>query len=342
MARIVASATAVPPHRISQDEAREAAARVYRGRHELERLLPVFGRTGVETRYLIRPLDWYAEERSFEERNAQYVEKGADLAEEAVRECLQKAKLPADRVDHVFFATTTGLATPSVDAMLAHRLAFRPDVKRTPIFGLGCAGGVAALARAADHCRAFPKQRALVVSLEVCSAVFSTRAGAPTDLVGAALFGDGAAALLLGGDEGSPRVLGARNHLFAGSQELMGWDFTNDGMRLVLSQEVPNLVKERLPEVVGGFLRDFGTPRHFVLHPGGPKILEAYRGAFGLDDAALEPIRRSLARHGNLSSAAVLFLLHELLASGRGRSGDRGLVVALGPGFAAEMVVLGW
>ncbi|MBI2898792.1 MAG: type III polyketide synthase [Planctomycetes bacterium] len=349
MSRILATATAVPSNRVTQAQAREIAARIYRGRPELERLLPVFERTGVETRHLVHPPDFYEQGRTFDERNASFADKGAELAEQAVRDCLGKAKLPADKIDHLFLTTTTGLATPSVDALLAHRLGMRSDVKRSPLFGLGCAGGVAALARAGEYVRAFPKQRALLVSLETCSLVFSTKAMTDTDLVGAALFGDGAFAAIVGGDEvapAGPRIVFTRSHLFPGSEGLMGWKFTSDGMRLVLSREVPGFVRDQLKPAVERFLMEYALTRskirHFLLHPGGPAVLEAYRDAFGFDELTLDPIRVSMARHGNLSSAAVPFLLHDLLASGRARPGDKALLVALGPGFAAEMALVGW
>ncbi len=349
MSRIIGTATALPPHEVVQSEARRMAAEVYRGHAELERLLVVFDRTGVERRHLVHPLEWYAQERGFEERNARFVEQGTALGERVARECLDRSKTSPTHVDHVILATTTGLATPSLDASIAARLGMRADVRRSPLFGLGCAGGAAALARAADHCRAYPKQRALVVSVEICSAVFSTRATTPTDLVGAALFGDGASAALVAGDEvaaAGPRILFSRTHLFAGAEGLMGWNFTADGMRLVLSREVPQLVRDQLRPVVEKFLLEYGLSlgkiRHFLLHPGGPKVLEAYRDTFGLEEAGLEPIRKTMRDHGNLSSSAVLFLLHDSVASGRTRAGEKGILVALGPGFAAEMLLLGW
>ncbi len=315
----------------------------------MERLLPVFERTGVETRYFAQPLDWYADGPTFESRNLAFAECGVDLATRAARTCLDRAGVQPADVDHVFCVTTTGLMTPSLDARLVATLGLREDVRRLPLFGLGCAGGAGALVRAADILRGSPSQRALVVSLELCSLVFSPVARTATDLVGTALFGDGAAAALLEGDgvgDVGPEIGMTRTHLFLGAPDLMGWNFTSDGMRLILSREVPEFVASDVQPVVERFMHD-GDVRladvdHFVLHPGGAKVISTYRSAFDLDEEQLVHSRETMRRYGNQSSASVLFMLHDLVASGRPASGDMGLMLALGPGFAAEMLTLSW
>ena len=344
MPRILAVSTALPPHVLTQAQARSTCEKIYAGHPALLRLLRVFDRSGVETRHFAFPPDYYLSKKIFDERNADYIEIGTALAEKAARECLARAGVGPRDVDHLFFVTTTGLATPSVDALLAPRLGLRRDVRRWPLFGLGCAGGAGALIRAGGAIG--PGQRALVVSVELCGQVFSTRASSPVDLVGAALFGDGAAAALVGGDGAGPRIASSHAELFEESRHLMGWNFTSDGMRLVLSQEVADLVTRRLRPVVQSFLAKQGLAEkdiaHWLLHPGGRRIIDAYREGFGLGDRELEWTRGSLSRVGNLSSASVLFALDDLLRSGRARAGDRGVMVALGPGFAAEMLVLQW
>ena len=349
MPRILALATALPPHRVTQAETRDAMARICRGNRAMERLLPVFDRTGVETRHLARPLDWYTEGPSFERRNDAYAECGLDLAERATRTCLRTAGVNPDQIDHLFFVTTTGLTTPSLDARLAVRLGLRADVRRFPLFGLGCAGGAGALIRAADILRAYPGQRALVLSVELCSLVFSPLATTSTDLIGAALFGDGGAAVLMAGDDAAgsgPAVVATRTHLFREAPDLMGWRFTGDGMRLILSRAVPGFVATDVRPVVERFLADqrvtLSEVRHHLLHPGGAKVMASYRSAFGFDDQALAHARDAMRRYGNQSSASVLFMLHDLVASGSCHTGDLGLMVALGPGFAAEMLTLAW
>ena len=349
MPRIISVATALPPNRCGQSDTRDAMARVCHGDRAMERLIPVFDRTGVETRYLVRTLDWLAEGHTFEDRNAVFAECGLDLAERAARTCLETSGVVADQVDYVFFVTTTGLSTPSLDARVAARLGLRADVRRLPLFGLGCAGGAGALIRASDMLRAYPTHRALVLSVELCSLVFSPSARTSTDLVGAALFGDGAAAVLLAGDDtpgSGPAVVQTRSHLFHEAPDLMGWRFTDDGMRLILSRGVPRFVATGVKPVVERFLEDQGVTlsdlTHHLLHPGGAKVMATYRSAFGFDDHAIDNARQTMRRYGNQSSASVLFMLHDLVASRRPSPGDLGLMMALGPGFAAEMLTLSW
>jgi alkylresorcinol/alkylpyrone synthase len=350
MPHILSTATAIPPHRLDQTYARNGMAHLCRDHPHLTRLVSVFDRSGVESRHLIHPPDWYVEERTWEERNHEYAARGLELMEQAVRTCLERASTAPDEIDHLFFVTTTGLATPSLDALLAARLGMRLDVRRSPLFGLGCAGGAGALVRACDVLRQAPGERALVISLEICSLVFSTRAKTATDVVGVALFGDGAAAVLLGGDDHaadeSVTVAQTATRLFPEAQHLMGWNFTGDGMRLILSRDVPTFVTERLAPVVREFVGGAGTAvdalDHYLLHPGGPKVMDTYCSTFGLPGEAVSISRESMREYGNLSSAAVLFMLNDLVTSGRPKAGDAGLMIALGPGFACEMLMLRW
>lgn len=349
MPRILALASAFPSHRLEQAFARREMARLCEGQPHLERLLPVFDRAGVDSRYLVHAPEWYLTPRSFEERNEEYAVRALELAEQAARECLARSGTTPDQIDHIYVVTTTGLATPSLDALLAARMGLRVDLRRSPLFGLGCAGGAGALIRACDVLAARPTERALVVSVELGSLIFSTRAQTPTDLVGVALFGDGAAAALLGGDDTSAagiRIVATRSRLFPDARHLMGWRFTGDGMRLILSRDVPSLVRDHVAPVVKDFLGEarmaIGALTHHILHPGGPKVMATYRSAFELPDAALSLARNCMREYGNLSSAAVLVMLSDLVASGRPAPGDTGLVLALGPGFAAEMLALSW
>jgi alkylresorcinol/alkylpyrone synthase len=349
MPHISALATALPPHQFTQTQIKEAMAGVCRGNRKIERLLPVFDRTGVEHRAFARPLEWYASGKTFETRNEVYAECALELIEQATRSCLERAHVQPSEVDHIFCVTTTGLTTPSLDARLCARLGFRPDVRRFPLFGLGCAGGAGALVRATDMLHAYPTHRALVLSVELCSLVFSPTAASATDLIGVALFGDGAAAALLTGDDvrgDGPAVTDTRTHLFHEAPDLMGWRFTDDGMRLILSRGVPEFVATAVKPVVERFLAQqdltVGDLQHHLLHPGGAKVMSTYRSAFGLEEHALRHAREAMRRYGNQSSASVLFMLHDLIASGQPAQGDRGVLMALGPGFAAEMLTLAW
>lgn len=349
MSRILSLATALPPYRFTQAQIRDAFGAVCRGQRGIERLLPVFDRTGVETRYFARPLEWYADGQTFETRNDVYAECALELIERAARSCLRRAGVLPEQIDHLYCVTTTGLTTPSLEARVSRRLGLRPDVRRYPLFGLGCAGGAGALVRASDVLRAYPGHRALVLSVELCSLVFSPAAETATDVIGVALFGDGAAAVLLGGNDLSgagPAVTQTRTHLFHEAPDLMGWRFTGDGMRLILARGVPEFVDTTVKPVVEKFLVDqglaIGDLRHLVLHPGGAKVMQTYQSAFGLSAGAVDNSREAMRQYGNQSSASVLFMLHDLVASGRPVSGDSGLMMALGPGFSAEMLTLAW
>ena len=332
MPRIRSIATVLPPHRILQPDAKAA----YRTIFGEGARLSIFDHSGVDARYFVHPLDYHLDGRSFAERNRDWLAGGLDLAGRAIRDALERAQLAPADIDHLFFVTTTGLATPSLDALLCHRMGFRPDVTRHPYFGIGCAGGAGALRRAADALRGRPSQRALVLSVELCSQTFRKQDDSVVNLVGAALFGDGAAALVIEGDavaSAGPEIVDSAGELFPDSQRLMGWEFENDGLKLVLSAEIPQVIRDTALPAVRRFLR--GRPvTHWVLHPGGTKVLEAY----GRSEAEIAPARDSLREHGNLSSAAVLFILARIAP----KPGDTALVAAVGPGFGIEMTYLRW
>jgi len=339
MARIASTAVALPEFRVSQKDAREACAKHFQGHPRLLALLEVFDHSGVGDRFLSFPVPYYFEDRPFSKRNADYVEQAVRLGARAVREALDRARIRPQDVDQFYFTTTTGLATPSVDAILATELGFRRDCQRNPLFGIGCAGGAAMLGRAAQALHG----RAVLLSVELCAQTFRPTDSSPVNLVGAALFGDGAAAAVIdGGDEG-PQIAAWDSELFEGTRDAMGWDFADDGFRLVLSKSVPGIVVEKVAPALRAMLDAWGVGipdvRHWALHPGGAKVLEAWERAFGID---VTPSRASLRRVGNLSSAAVLFILDDILKSGSPKPGDRGVVAAVGPGFALEAALLRW
>ena len=327
MARIRAAAIALPSHRIDQAAAKAVYGAIFGNGSKLQ----VFDHAGVATRWFVHPLEYYLQERPFSVRNRDYVTEGLLLAERVAGEALARAGIRSADVDHLLFVTTTGLATPSLDALLCQKMGMRAGVVRHPLFGIGCAGGAAAIARAAQVLR--PGQRALVVSVELCSQTFRRSDDSLTGLVGAALFGDGAAALVVDDGAEGAEIVESASELFPGTERVMGWEFSDDGMKLVMSPEIPQVVKELVVPAVDRFLR--GRPvTHWVLHPGGPRVLEAY----GRREAELGPARESLREHGNLSSAAVLFLLARIVP----KRGETALVAAVGPGFGVEMSYLRW
>jgi len=348
MPRIVAAASAFPENDLPQTAVRDAVAEIFSDQlSQLPRMLAVFDHARIERRQFMMPLAWYATARSPVERNRVYLEQGLSLAAAAAKRCLDAAGMTAEQVDHIIAVSSTGHATPSLDARLINALGLPQTASRLPIWGLGCAGGAAGLARAFDHCRAHPAARVLLVALETCSLTFMSSDLSKKNLVGAAIFADGAAAVLIAGaatGAKGPRLLATRSHLFRNSYELMGWDFCDEGMRLVLSPRLPAVVKAELPRLVDGFLGSIGLQRphlvHYLSHPGGAKVIDAYRQALGLDDGQLALTEGILSEHGNVSSVSVLAVLEKWLSGESSKRPGYGLLSAFGPGFSAEQILL--
>lgn len=348
MPRVVSTATAVPAYEYSQSQIRaECASHFFARREEISLL--ILDNSGVEHRYLCFPTDYYKANHSFERRNRDYVEQALILSEQAIRTCLERAGFEADQVNHIFFITTTGLATPSLEAMLIQRIPLPLRARRTPIFGVGCAGGAVGMARTADYLSAYRRDLALLVSVELCGQNLDASDHSKLAMVALSLFGDGAAAVLLAGDERparGPRCIGSQSILFPNSLDIMGWDFTDQGMRLVLSRRLPSLVSSTMPGVIKDFLSTYGLAlddiKYWIAHPGSGKVMDAYESALGLSPAKFKWAREFLRQYGNLSSASVLFILNQIFERGDPQRGDYGLMVALGPGFSAELVLLRW
>lgn len=349
MPRVVSVATAVPPHQYSQSQVKHHYTELHREQPETLSALSILDHSGVENRYLCFPPEYYLAGHSFERRNRDYVEQALLLSEQAVRRCLERGGVPPDRVHHIVFITTTGLATPSLEARLVQRIPLSVQIQRTPIFGVGCAGGAVGLARTAEFLNAHPHHRALLVSVELCGQTFDAADRSKLGVVAVSLFGDGAAAVLLAGDEfrgEGPRCVGSQSVFFPDSLDIMGWDFTNEGMRLVLSQRLPVLVRRKLPQVITEFLSahrlSIEAVKYWIFHPGSAKVMDAYETALALPPEKLRWSREFLRQYANLSSASVLFILHHIIEHGHPQPGDYGLVVAVGPGFSAELVLLQW
>ena len=350
---ISAVGTAVPEHRAAQRDVKEAVRRMYAHDYaNLDRLLAVFDNGGIAERYFCMPLEWYGAAHDAEEKHRLFVAHGASLAEKAARQCLAEAGLAPEAVDHIILVTTTGIATPSLDAHLFNRLGFRPDVKRSPLWGLGCAGGAAGLSRAAEYVTAFPDKRCLLVAVELCSLTFIRGDASKSNLVATSLFADGAAAALVEGadvprpnGEARPTVVAARSHTWRDSMDIMGWNVTNDGMQVVFSRDIPTIVMREMPRVAEDLLSPAGLAAkdiaYFSLHPGGRKVLEAYERALGLTSAQLSAAYEVLERYGNMSSCTMLFVLDRLMRTpNRPARGDRIAAGALGPGFSSELLLM--
>jgi len=352
MPRIAAVATAVPPYQVTQDEARAFASLHFKSqRKDIDRLLPVFEHAGIQTRSTCVPPAWFAEPRTFGEKNDLYIEWCTRLGETVARDCLVRAGLTTSAVTDIIFVSTTGLATPSIDSRLMNVLGLGSHLIRTPLWGLGCAGGAAGLSHAYRAARVRPDACVLLIAVELCSLTFHFGDFSKSNVVATALFADGAAGVLVVGDSvpsaedrPSPTILGAQSTTWPDSLDVMGWNFDNVGMQVVFARSIPGIVKAKVRDNIDEFLVAHGLAfsdiKHLVAHPGGMKVIEAYEQALGLTPGRMAHARAVLRNYGNMSSPTVLFVLRRLLDHGAPKEGDHAIVTALGPGFSAENILL--
>lgn len=340
---IAAAAVEFPLHRHSQDEVITALAR-FAG----PEFIRFASASGVQTRHLALPMARYPELSGFTEANRAYLEVALDIGERALRSALDTAKIRPAEVDIVFSTTVTGLAVPTLEARLAARVGLRPDVKRVPLFGLGCVAGAAGVARMNDYLRAYPGQTAALLAVELCSLTIQRDDTSMANLVAASLFGDGGAVVIATGAERSstgPQVLASRSRLYPDSETVMGWDIGTDGFRIVLSADVPTIAEKYLGEDVRLFLVEFclrtSDIATWICHPGGPKVIEAVENVLQLPEEALDRTRESLRDNGNMSSVSVLDVLRANLAEPP-TPGSLSMMIAMGPGFCSELVLLRW
>jgi alkylresorcinol/alkylpyrone synthase len=294
-------------------------------------------------------MEEYSDLDTWGKANDAWIRVAEQIGAEAIRDGLGRSGLAQEEIDALIFVSVTGIATPSIDARLVNRLGLRSDIKRVPIFGLGCVAGAAGIARAADYVRAFPGEVAILLAVELCSLTLQVQDFSVSNLISSGLFGDGAAAAIVVGAErqtGGPRILATRSIFYPDSERVMGWDISEKGFQVVLSPEVPEVVRRHLRRDVDSFLADHGLKRQeivsWVAHPGGPKVLEAMQEALELPPEALAVTWRSLREVGNLSSASVLMVLADTMETTRPSPGSVGLLLALGPGFCSELVLLEW
>ncbi|KAB1142529.1 type III polyketide synthase [Streptomyces luteolifulvus] len=352
MTRIAAIHGALTPYRHAQSEITDMVARTCLPDGSDRRVLDRLHRSvRVRSRHMTLPLRRYEELDGFGAANDIFIATATDLGTKAVRDALHLAGLSAAEVDLLIFTSVTGIATPSIDARLAGRLGLRPDVKRLPLFGLGCVGGATGLARMHDYLLGRPGNVAVLLSVELCSLTFQRNDASMANLVATGLFGDGAAAVVAcganrPGEKVGPTIVDTRSRLYPDTGRVMGWDIKDSGFQVVLDPTIPDVVRRYLADDVEWFLGDHGLkPKDvtaWVCHPGGPKVLEAVIEALDLPENALDVTWRHLAEVGNLSSSSVLHVLRDTLAESRPPPGTPGLLLAMGPGFCCELVLLRW
>ncbi len=304
---------------------------------------------GVDGRFLALPKEEYLKIKTWGEANHHWIRTAKELGGKAITGALADTGLHGRNLGAFFFASVTGICSPSIDALLINQMGLCRNIRRVPIFGLGCVAGAAAISRAADYVRAYPNQVAVVLSVELCSLTIQRDDVSMANLISAGLFGDGAAAVIVAGADcglSGPAILATRSVFYPDTEEMMGWDISEKGFRIVLSREVPNLVRKNLAHDVDEFLAERGLTRadigNWVLHTGGPKILEATAEALGLKNGELDVSWDCLRRTDNLSSASVLVVLEEVMKNRRPEPGTLGILAAMGPGFCSEFVLLKW
>jgi alkylresorcinol/alkylpyrone synthase len=360
--RIAGVGSAAPKYCYSQGAITNALKQLWAGKLDrLELLDRIHSRTGVASRHLAFPLQRYAEFQSWGEINSAWLEVAEELSAAALDDALRQAGMERHELDALYVVSITGIASPSLDARLINRLGFRSDIKRTPIFGVGCVGGALGLTRAADYTLAYPAQTAAILAVEVCSLTFQREDLSKANLVATGLFGDGAAAVIVAGAQRPvahscesyspltrpmPEILGCGSVFYPDSDDVMGWDISENGFRIVLSPRLPDFIRTHLAGDVDRFLGKYALRRAdigtWVIHTGGPKVLDAIQGTLGLQERDLERSRDCLRRFGNLSSASVLLVLEDVIGNEPPDPGTLGVLLAMGPGFSTEMILLQW
>jgi|SRR5271165_7049309 len=348
--QIISAASAFPSHYYPQEMLLAALQQYWGDQIENPHVLRRLHRhVGVEGRHLSLPMEEYPKIKSWGEANDHWIRVSQELGEKAVARALTDAGLKPTDLSAFFFTSITGICSPSIDALLINRLGMCRNIRRVPIFGLGCVAGAAAISRAADYVRAYPGQVAVVLAVELCSLTLQRQDLSMANLISSGLFGDGSCAVLIAGAEsGLPgvKIVATRSVFYPETEEMMGWAVSEKGFRIVLSREVPDLVRKNLGRDVDNFLAERGLTRanigNWVLHTGGPKILEATADALGLKNGELDVSWDCLRRTGNMSSASVLVVLEEVMKNRRPEPGTLGLLAAMGPGFCSELVLLEW
>ncbi|WP_102263349.1 type III polyketide synthase [Mesobacillus jeotgali] len=360
MPRVISIAEALPPFTIEQEKVMDFAEKLFKESFkDINRLLTVFQNGQIEKRHFAKDLDWFESDHTFEEKNDAYIEAAVELGAKAISNCLKngdflKNEVHLEEIDAIFTISSTGVSTPSIDARIMNILPSSQYTKRIPIWGLGCAGGASGLSRAYEYCLAYPKAKVLVLSVELCSLTFQRNDRSKSNLIGTSLFADGVACALVCGDdsgyenimkkESAPNIIGTQSTTMPDSEDVMGWEVKNEGLYVVFSKDIPTIIENWLQPNVLRFLNtnglDVSDLNHFIAHPGGKKVLDAYVSAMKFPEKMTETSLNVLKDYGNMSSATILYVLRRFMETAK--EGDLGLGAALGPGFSSELLLMRW
>lgn len=358
MPTILSVSTVNPPYSVNQNDAMELTRSLFQNKFKnIDRLLTVFHNGEIDNRHLCMPLEWFQQPHDFEERNHLYIEHAVHFGVQAIEKCLtdqlilEKPVHPSE-IDAIFYISSSGIATPSIEARMMNKLPFRDDTKRIPIWGLGCAGGAAGLSRAYEFCLAYPSANVLVLSVELCSLTFQKDDTSKSNLIGASLFSDGIACALISGRQSTiqtgqprPKIIATASKFMPHSEDVMGWEVKNSGLHVVFSKSIPAIITKWLGPFVHQFLNKHALTtndiKHFIAHPGGKKVLVSYEEALHFSPNKTTISREILRNYGNMSSPTILYVLKRFMEK-KPDINETGLMAALGPGFSGELLLLRW
>jgi alkylresorcinol/alkylpyrone synthase len=354
MSVIVSTKTGFPEHYYPQETLLTAAQQEWKLKRAsvVKPLEQFYTNVQVKGRYLAWPLEQYKQPTTFEERNNAYIETALELGEQTICDLLDQVQMSPQEIDQLTTVSTTGIAVPALDARLMNRIPFSQHMKRLPLFGLGCMGGAAGIARTADYLQGHPREAVILFAVELCSLTIQRDDLSLANLVASGLFGDGAVAVLMVGDHhplaetGLPRVIDSQSQFFPETEHIMGWEVGDSGFRVQLSTDIAELAQSQVRPCVEAFLDGHGLTiadiDHWLVHPGGPRVIQALEAGLGLPDEALALSWESLAEAGNISSASVLLILDKSMKRSQPKPGEVGVLMAMGPAFSAELVLLQW
>ena len=315
---------------------------------QVERMISAFDNTEIKTRNFCKPLDYYASVHAFQEQNSEYINIALEYSVKAIEQSIAEANIKKESITDIIFVSTTGLATPSLDALIINQMQLNRNISRTPIFGLGCAGGVAGFAKANILAKANPDSVVLLVAAELCSLTFLRNDYSKSNFIGASLFADGVAACIITGDNHHNKTLNkfsfisTQSNLYYNTLDVMGWEFLDKGFKVLFSQDIPTIIAENVGDDVNAFLKknkvELSQIKNFIFHPGGKKVLTAYAEALKVEGDFLKNTREVMNDNGNMSSPTVLYVLERFFK--QGFENGYGLMVAMGPGFSSEMILL--